>query len=337
MSVAAPATGRLGDAGGGRVAALKAAARRDTWSVALWVILALLFLVTKIINPGFGARQLVSLAVSMLPIAFAAVGQAIVVISGGIDLSVGSMMALTNVTAAVLMKEAGPELSVLVVLGVIAMGAVLGLVNGALVVWSRVPDIVVTLAMAYVWAGCALLVLGTPGGGAAEWFTALGRGTLIFDWLPKSFVLLVVVVGVVWLPLRGSRLGLSIYAVGSNRLAAFRSGVNVGGTKVAAYALTGLFSGLGGLALTMNTGIGTPIPGPYTLLAVAAVVLGGVSLAGGRGGIVGPIVAVAILALIRTDLILLSVDANLTTVIQGVIMVGVVMVGAYLTLRRKRA
>lgn len=335
MSAAASAGSRFG--GGWGRATVAAALRRDTWSVALWVILAALFVITKLISPDYGPRQLVSLAVSVLPIALAAVGQAIVVISGGIDLSVGSMMALTNVTAAVLMKDSGEAGAVVVVLGVILMGAGLGLVNGLLVVFSRVPDIVVTLAMSYVWAGCALLVLGTPGGGSASWFTELGRGTLLVEVLPKSLVLLAVVVGVVWIPLRGSRLGLSLYAVGSNRLAAFRSGVNVTGTRVAAYVLTGLFSGLGGLALTMNTGIGTPTPGPYTLLAVAAIVLGGVSLAGGRGGIVGPIVAVAILALIRTDLILLSVDANLTTVIQGVIMVGVVMVGAYLTLRRRRA
>jgi len=142
---------------------------------------------------------------------------------------------------------------------------------------------------------------------------------------------------VVWLPLRRSRLGLSIYAVGSDRLAAFRSGVEVSRTKVAAYALTGLFAGAGGLALTMSTGIGTPIPGPYLLLSVAAIVLGGVSLAGGRGGIVGPIVAVFILALVRTDLTFLGVDPNYTTVIQGAIMVIVVMVGAFLTLRRKQA
>ncbi|HEX2843970.1 MAG TPA: ABC transporter permease, partial [Candidatus Limnocylindria bacterium] len=90
------------------------------------------------------------------------------------------------------------------------------------------------------------------------------------------------------------------------------------------------------LALTMTTGIGTPIPGPYTLLSVAAIVLGGVSLAGGRGGLVGPVVAVFVLALIRADLTFLGVDPNFTTVIQGVIMVVVVMLGAYLTLRRAR-
>jgi ribose transport system permease protein len=97
-----------------------------------------------------------------------------------------------------------------------------------------------------------------------------------------------------------------------------------------------LFAALGGLSLTASTGIGTPVPGPYTLLSVAAVVLGGVSLAGGRGGIVGPLIAVAILQLIRTDMTFLRFDPNLAVVAQGVILIGVVMVGSLVQLRRQR-
>jgi ribose transport system permease protein len=148
---------------------------------------------------------------------------------------------------------------------------------------------------------------------------------------------LIVVVGVVWVPLRGSKLGLSLYAVGSDRLAAFRSGVNVGRTKVVAYALTGLFSAAGGLAVTASTGIGSPIPGPYTLESVAAIVLGGVSLVGGRGGLVGPIIAVFILALVRSDLTFMGIDPNVTTVIRGGILVGVVMFGGLVAIRKRRA
>ena len=110
-----------------------------------------------------------------------------------------------------------------------------------------------------------------------------------------------------------------------------------GGRKILAYAITGLFSALGGLSLTATTGIGTPVPGPYTLLSVAAIVLGGVSLAGGRGGIFGPIVAVVILQLIRTDMTFLNVNTNLATVLQGVILIGVVMVGSLIQIRRSRA
>jgi ribose transport system permease protein len=130
---------------------------------------------------------------------------------------------------------------------------------------------------------------------------------------------------------------LAIYAVGSNQLAAFRSGISVNRTKVAAYALCGLFAAMGGLVLTMNTGIGTPIQGPYLLASVAAVVLGGVSLAGGKGGLVGPIVGVFILRLARQDLTLMSIDPNLAQVTEGLIMVSVVLVGALVALRSRRS
>jgi ribose transport system permease protein len=163
------------------------------------------------------------------------------------------------------------------------------------------------------------------------------NGPLGNEWVPKAAVLLFVAVALIWTPVRRSRLGLSLFAVGSDRLAAFRSGVSVGRTKIAAYTLGGLFSALGGLSLTASTGIGTPVPGPYTLLSVAAVVLGGVSLAGGRGGIVGPIIAVVILQLLRTDMTFLRVDPNLAVVAQGIILIGVVMIGTLIQMRRVRA
>jgi ribose transport system permease protein len=191
--------------------------------------------------------------------------------------------------------------------------------------------------MSFVWAGCALLVLKTPGGGSSVWLKELIKGSLGNEWVPRAAVVLLLIIAIIWIPLRRSRLGVSIYAIGSDRLAAFRSGVPVGRTKVAAYALLGLIAAIGGLALTASTGIGTPVPGPYTLLSVAAVVLGGVSLAGGRGGVIGPLIAVVILQLIRTDMTFLRFDPNLAVVAQGVILIGVVMVGSLVQLRRSRA
>jgi ribose transport system permease protein len=309
---------------------LSALVRRNTWTLGLLGVLAVLLVVTRMIQPTYGQAGIQGLAVSVLPLALAAVAQAIVVIARGIDLSVGSMMALTSVISASLMEERSESFAVLVVIGVLALGCVLGAINGSLIVVTRVPDIVVTL----IWAGCALLVLNTPGGGSAEWLRGLTQGSFLMPWIPKAAVVLLVAVAVVWLPLRRSRLGLSIYAIGSDPLAAYRSGISVGRTKIFAYTLAGLFSALAGISLTASTGIGTPVPGPYTLLSVAAVVLGGVSLAGGRGGVFGPIVAVVILSLLRTDMTFLNVNTNLATVAQGVILVGVVMVGSLLQLRR---
>jgi ribose transport system permease protein len=312
-------------------------ARKYAWTLGLLGFFVLLLIFTKFIQPSYGVAGIQGLATSVLPLALAAVAQAVVVIGGGIDLSVGSMMALTSVISATLMKGQTDAFSVGVVLGVLALGLVLGTINGGLVVLTRVPDIVVTLAMSFVWAGFALLVLERPGGGSAKWLRDLVIGPLGNEWIPKALIVLTVVVAIIWIPVRRSRMGLSIYAIGSNQLAAFRSGVPVGRTKVFAYALTGLFSALAGLSLTASTGIGTPVPGPYTLMSVAAVVLGGVSLAGGRGGIVGPIVAVVILQLMRTDMTFLSINTDLATVAQGIILIGVVMIGTLVQIRRARA
>jgi ribose transport system permease protein len=312
-------------------------ARRNGWTIGLLGVLALLFLFTKGIQPRYGPIPIQGLATSVLPLTLAAVAQAIIVISGGIDLSIGSMMALTSVVSATLMEGQSDQFAVAVVIGVMLLGLVLGGVNGALVVVTRVPDIVVTLAMSFVWAGFALLVRPGPGGDSAKWLRDLAVGPLGNEWVPKAAVVALALVAVIWIPLSRSRLGISLYAIGSDRLAAFRSGVPVGRTRFLAYAVGGLFAALGGLSLTASTGIGSPIPGPYTLLSVAAVVLGGVSLAGGRGGVFGPIVAVVVLQLIQTDLTFLHVDSNFALVAQGAILIGVVMLGNVIQMRRGRA
>ncbi|RWM22191.1 MAG: ABC transporter permease [Mesorhizobium sp.] len=316
--------------------------RRQGWVAGLLVLFVVLFVITKLIQPGYGSGDFGSLVRAVLPYAFAVAAQTIVVIAGGIDLSVGAMMALTSVTAASMMDGASEEYALFVVPFVLAMGLVLGAVNGMLIVVTRVPDIVVTLATLFVLQGAALLVLGAPGGAVAEWLRATIVGTVaipglpeISAWIPKALVLLVVCLCIIWIPLRRSKLGLSIYAIGSSELAAFRSGVPVARTKIIAYALSGLFAAMGGLALTMSTGIGAPIPGPYLLASVAAVVLGGVALGGGKGGLLGPIVAVFVLRLVRTDLTLLAIDPNVTAIIEGAIMVAVVMFGAFITMRSR--
>ncbi|TIM06361.1 ABC transporter permease [Mesorhizobium sp.] len=318
--------------------------RRQGWVAGLLVLFVVLLVITRLIQPGYGSGDFGSLVRAVLPYAFAVAAQTIVVIAGGIDLSVGAMMALTSVTAASMMDGASEEYALFVVPFVLAMGLVLGAVNGMLIVVTRVPDIVVTLATLFVLQGAALLVLGAPGGAVAEWLRATIVGTVaipdlpeISAWIPKALVLLVVCLCIIWIPLKRSKLGLSIYAIGSSELAAFRSGVPVARTKIIAYALSGLFAAMGGLALTMSTGIGAPIPGPYLLASVAAVVLGGVALGGGKGGLLGPIVAVFVLRLVRTDLTLLAIDPNVTAIIEGAIMVAVVMFGAFITMRSRQS
>jgi ribose transport system permease protein len=310
--------------------------RRNGWNLGLLGLLGVLLVYTKFVNPTYGVTGIQALAISALPLALAAVAQAICVLAGGIDLSIGSMMALTSVVAAANMKGQSEEVGLAIVIATLLFGIALGTINGSLVVLTRVPDIVVTLAMAFVWGGSALLVLKTPEGGSAQWLKDLVLGSAGIEFIPKAAVVLLVIVAIIWFPLRRSRMGLSMYAIGSSQLAAFRSGVSVGRTKIVAYAFTGLFSALAGLSLTASTGIGNPVPGPYTLLSVAAVVLGGVSLAGGRGGVFGPILAVIILQLIQIDMAFMSLDPNLALVSQGLILIGVVMFGSLIQWRRSR-
>lgn len=331
------ATAPVAPAGQSVMTGIQSSLRRGAWTVSLLVFLIVLFAFTKIIQPSYGATGIQGLAISVAPLALASVAQAIVVLSGGIDLSIGAQMALINCITAVAMLNRSEEFGVGVVIFVLILGTLMGALNGALIVATRIADIVVTLAMTFVWAGAALLVLQVPGGKASIWLSSLATGSIGTEWLPKPALELVLIIALIWIPLKRSKLGLSLYAIGSNRLAAFRSGVPVGRTKIASYALAGLFAALGGVAITANTGTGTPLVGGYTLTSVAAVVLGGVSLAGGRGGVIGPVIGVVILAVIRADMTFMGINSNLATVTQGAILIGVVMVGSLASLRRSRA
>lgn len=301
-------------------------------------VLLLAFLAASIvIHPDFNSFDAQSLAMAALPLAFAAAAQAVVVISGGIDLSIGSVMAVANVLAASTMEDAGFGKALLLAVLIVCAGAVVGAVNGALVVLSRVPDVIVTLTTGFIWGGVALLILERPGGGAPDEFLAIGTGTLATPWLSNSLILLIASVAIIWVPVRQSKVGLWLYAVGSDRVAAFRSGVNIARSQIIAYVVGGLFSSIGGLGLTMTTGIGSPRAGVlYTLSGLAAVVIGGVSLVGGRGGVVGPVIAAFVLTLIPADLIFLNIDPNFGQVIQGTLIVLVVMLGGFVTLTRTR-
>jgi ribose transport system permease protein len=309
---------------------------RHGWTIGICVLLAALLVVEANSAPRYSSFDFQSLVIAALPLAFAAMGQAAIVISGGIDLSIGAQMAFTNCVAAKLMQGHGMGDAILVCLLVLAIGVCIGALTGAVIVASGVPDIVVTLASSFIWAGAALVVLKTPGGGSPTDFQNLTTLANVWEWLPNGLIVLVLAYALVWAPLRRTPLGLALYAVGSDREAAYLSGVRVGATRVFAYVLGGLFAALGGLALTSTTGIGSPLSGDlYTLNSVAAIVLGGVALAGGKGGLLGPIVAAFVVSIVVAILVFWGVDSNYGQVIQGGLMVLVVMAGGLLLLRRR--
>ena len=312
-------------------------ARRHGWTVGVFVLLLVIVLYWRSSTAlPWGPFDVQSVAIDALPLAFAACGQAIAIISGGIDLSIGSLMSLVNVVAARWMVGMSLREAIFFMILIVLGGALAGALTGTLIVVTRVADIIVTLSMLFVWAGAALAVMTIPGGGIPPRLgTLVTVDTVVTTWLPAALVILIVVVAVIWIPIRSSRLGLALYAIGSNRNAAYLAGVNVARTRIAAYALSGTFAALGGLALTTASGLGDPHAGDiYTLNSVAAVVLGGVSLLGGVGGLIGPIAAAFVLTLVKTVLIIKGVDQNWAQVIQGTLIVVVMMLGA-LAFRQK--
>lgn len=308
--------------------------RDEAWTGALVVLLAALLLWQSTQIRAWGAFELQTLATSTLPLVFLALAQGIVVIAGGIDLSVGAQLVLFNAVSAVLMEGVGLGAALGVVLVTIALGVLVGMITGWVVSVSGVPDIVVTLATSFVWVGLALLVLPAPGGAVHPTIreAVVGSGTAFWPallWIAVPLLL-------IWAPLRRRRPGLSIYALGSDRQAAFLAGVSARRARITAYALAGMFTGLAGVVTTAYTGGGQAslaVANTSTLASVAAVVLGGIALTGGVGGLVGPVLAVWCLFLLPANLLSLGVDPSYGEVVRGVVIVLVVLGGSLL--RRK--
>ena len=308
--------------------------RDEAWTGALLALLTALLIWQSTQVFRWGAFELKTLFVSTLPLVFIALAQAVIVIAGGIDLSVGAQMVLFNCVSAYLMLEAGFGPSLLYALVTIALGMAVGLLTGWIVTVSRVPDIIVTLATSFIWVGLALVIMPQPGGGAQETFRRIFTGTTTEYW--PALLCIAVPLLLLWTPLRRTRTGLSIYALGSDPQAAFLAGVNARTARMSAYALAGLFTALAGLATTAYTGGGQAsisVANTATLGAVAAVVLGGVALTGGVGGLLGPVIAVWCLFLIPANLLSLGVDPSYGEVVRGVVIVLVVLGGSLL--RRK--
>jgi ribose transport system permease protein len=282
--------------------------------------------------PHFTTAQAVSIANQGMTLTLAALGQTLVILTGGVDLSIGPLISLTNSLAATLMSD-NPTVTVLVILLVLAVGALCGLLNGLIVAYGRLQPIVVTLATSSIFTGCALFIRPNPGGYVPEWFT--NALTSSIGPVPSSLILLAVLV-VLWLLFRRTRLGVTIYAVGSNEGAAYMSGIAVTRSKLAAYTLAGLASAVAGLFFTAHTATGSALTGGvFTLNSVAAVVLGGASLSGGSGSFIGTIAGAYVVAVIISVLFFLGVSPFYQSVFQGGILLLAVAIGSLRTLREK--
>jgi ribose transport system permease protein len=291
--------------------------------------------------PKFGSFQIASIAKNSLPLIYLAIGQAVIVIAGGIDLSLGALMVLSNSIAAVYMEGEPFWMTLLVGVAIIIGLAVLNGVVGWVINVSKVPDIVVTLATSFIFSGLALMILPGPGGGTSEGFRFLFTGSVTgtgSNFVPALVLLAVPTAIVAWF-MRRTRTGLSLYATGSDLNSAYISGVDTKRAKVVAYALGGAMAGLAGLAVMAITGNGNPnfsIGANATLNSVAAIVIGGVALTGGIGSIVGAVAAAVIVFFLNPILTAMGIDPNTAQVIQGSLIAVVMAIAGLLELRRRR-
>lgn len=314
--------------------------KQQGWTIGVWVLLIALIFYYATLIPSFGGFQLASISKNSLPLVYLAMGQAVIVIAGGIDLSIGAQMVLLSSVAARLMEDqpfgTTLVLSVLIIVG----GAILNGSVGWIVNMSGVPDIVVTLATSFIWTGLALVVLSSPGGGTSaglrELFTGseVGSGTNFTN----SLIMMAIPALLLAYVLRQRRIGLAIYATGSDRNAAYLSGVDVRRAKVQAYGMGGAMAAMAGLATLGITGRGNPNlnGGTATLNSVAAIVLGGIALTGGRGSVLGAVAAAIIVFFLNPILSAKGVDPNTAQVLQGLLIIGVMMIAGVLEYRRRR-
>jgi ribose/xylose/arabinose/galactoside ABC-type transport system permease subunit len=298
--------------------------RRWPPQLGLAIGLAALMIALELARPNFlTLGNLVNLVRQISINGILAVGVTYVLLTGGVDLSLGSVVALTGVIAASFAHPAQHVLLVPVVMGLLA-GAVCGAVNGTIVTRGRVAPFVVTLGMMTSARGLALLLSGgRPVSNLSAGFTSIGSGD--FAGLPApTWILLAVALGS-HVFLRHIRMGRHVYAVGGNENAARASGVRVGRVKMAAYTICGAMAGLAGVVLAARITTGQPNAGiGYELDAIAAVVIGGTSLSGGVGSISGTILGALLIGVINNGLDLLNVSSYYQQVIKGVIIVGAV-------------
>jgi len=294
------------------------------------VVFAILLLIVDLISAGpLSYFDISFLSSGGATLALAAVGETIVILSGGFDLSAGAVLSLVNVVLATTMDPTNFEASVLLWTFIgIGIGMLVGAFNGFFIAFLRLQPIVVTLSTMFIVQGVTLLFLDKPGGFVSPSLGGFYLGDFIANLVPMPIVLLVAV-GFFWLWMKRTRFGTAIYAIGSDPNAAASAGVRVDWARFAVYVVAGGFYGLGGVFISAQTGSGDPLVGnPLLLTIFASVVVGGTRLGGGRGGPIGSIFGAYILMIVVNILLVLNVSAYYSTVAEALILLLAVLAGS---------
>jgi ribose transport system permease protein len=304
--------------------------REQKGTLLAFLVFVLMFAIYASNHPaGFTANVVTTAANKGVLLALIAMAQTVVVLTSGIDLSVGMVFVLTNCLASSLVVGS-PAATATGVVAVLLAGLLCGMVNGLIVIYGRLQPIVATIATGAIYYGIALALRPVPGGDVNS-DLADSLTSQLFGGIPASLVALLVVVLVIWIPFRRSEIGRGVYAVGSSELAAYMSGVPVRRAKFVAYCFSGLLSAMAGLFLTFLTYSGEASAAngnTYTLYSIAAVVLGGVSLFGGSGSAIGAIFGALMFRTIGDLLFVFDLDPLWQPLFQGVILLAAVCLGS---------
>ncbi len=316
----------------------RGAAREIEWplSVPVLILTALLVLYIALQPSALSVGTLTSNLNDALPLIFVCAGQTIVIISGGIDLSVGGVVSLINVLAATHLTGGVPALigwSLVLVL----LGLAVGTLNGVLIALGNLSAVIVTIATWSIGGGIALFILASPGGNVARADQDFWSGATM-GWPNALTAILILVIG--WRLLRRTRTGVSLYAVGSDAEAARLTGVVVWRARLLAYALSGGLSALAGLVLAADTATGDPTVGtPFILNSIAAAVIGGTAITGGRGGVTRGALGACIFTVVGDVLFAASVSPFLTPLVTGlvlIVVVGITVLAPVMVMRLRR-
>ncbi len=272
-----------------------------------------------------------------LPLIFLSAGEAIVILAGGIDISIGAIVSVVNALLATQIGLKGdPGQTVLWMIIALLVGMIAGAINGFFVAYLRLQPIITTYATSFLYAGVALFILPNPGGGVPSEFTAFYREATPLG-LPLAFFLILFIL-LAWYVTRQTRYGRYLFAVGGKVEAAYETGVPVSAVQFSTYVISGLLAAFGGIAITLLTGSGNAGVGDaLTLQAITAVVIGGTILSGGKGGVAGAIIGAIILGLIRNIISFANVESWWQTFVNAAIIVlALAMPGILSLMRRKR-
>jgi ribose transport system permease protein len=297
------------------------------------VALVVLILIFSVLSPFFATTDNFTSILAQVSInTILAVGMTFVILIAGIDLSVGSVLALATVVGAkLLVSDLDPLVSIpMTVLACIGVGALCGIFNGFVSEWWRVPSFIVTLGMMSIARGSSQVISNNSTiTGMPKVFKDFGNWQ-IFELVPVYFIIAIVIVLVAWFVLRFTVFGRFIYAIGNNEEAVRLSGHNPMPYKVSAFVICGLLAGLAGLVFLLRLKAGSPIAAVgWELTAIAAVIIGGTSFAGGKGSVIGTFFGVALLQVLGTGLILVGVEDNVRTIIIGLVVVAAAVFDTY--------